>query len=294
MLGAGLWVITGVGAITAVRLAGIGPTQSLWSALSIFVSYVWGAYVFKEPIQNQWLALLALIIMAAGMAGITWATSGGGSPSSQLQKSWKTVLRSAKKAHATFQGNAERDDEIKKLIVGMEDSLPKDVHEDGKGKFEAEDRFFQGVMVAVIVGITNGSFMIPLEYANKDVVGVEYIISFGVGAITVTLSVLAIHCAILVSRGKPLPLFHFSVVAGPALLTGLFWSAGNFCSIYATMYLGMSLGWPLVQCQLIVSALWAVFYYKEVTDRRLIAGLLSSSLVVVLGAAVLAKFGTYK
>jgi hypothetical protein len=48
------------------------------------------------------------------------------------------------------------------------------------------------------------------------------------------------------------------VAARPALLTGLLWSAGNVCSIFATEYLGMALGWPLVQCQLVVSNLWCV------------------------------------
>jgi hypothetical protein len=41
IVGGALWVITGVGAISAVQLAGIGPTQPLWSALSSMVSPVW-------------------------------------------------------------------------------------------------------------------------------------------------------------------------------------------------------------------------------------------------------------
>ena len=31
-------------------------------------------------------------------------------------------------------------------------------------------------------------------------------------------------------------------------------------------YCGLSLGWPLVQCQLVVSSTWALLYYKEVTQ----------------------------
>ncbi|CAM6119786.1 unnamed protein product [Calypogeia fissa] len=264
-------------------------------AVCVFVSYIWGAYVFKEPIRNQLLALLALAVMTVGMIGITWATSGGGSPLGNLRKSWSIIVRfsRAKKAHGTLLGHAKDEDEITSLIVDTEGSPTKAVHESSGAKIDAEDRFFKGVLAAIIVGITNGSFMIPLEYANKDVVGVEYIISFGVGAIIMTGCVLAIHSAILFSHGKPLPQFHFSVAAFPALMTGLFWSAGNFCSTYATMYLGMSLGWPLVQCQLIISALWAAFYFKDVTDRKLVAGLLGSSLLVVFGAALLSRFGTY-
>ncbi|KAK3236895.1 hypothetical protein CYMTET_52990, partial [Cymbomonas tetramitiformis] len=81
------------------------------------------------------------------------------------------------------------------------------------------------------------------------------------------------------------------VAAKPALLTGLLWSGGNFSSIYATQYLGMALGWPLVQCQLIVSTLWGVFYYEEITGSRSIVVLLLSSLLMLLGVIILGVYG---
>jgi glucose uptake protein GlcU len=65
----------------------------------------------------------------------------------------------------------------------------------------------------------------------------------------------------------------------------------NLYSIYATLYLGLSVGWPLVQCQLLVSALWAVFYYKEVSSCASATLLVTSSLVVVAGAVMLSYFG---
>ncbi len=63
-------------------------------------------------------------------------------------------------------------------------------------------------------------------------------------------------------------------------------------SIYATLYLGMALGWPLVQCQLLVSAFWAVFFYDEVTGHQARSVLLGSSVLVVSGAIMLSQFGT--
>ena len=55
---------------------------------------------------------------------------------------------------------------------------------------------------------------------------------------------------------RPIPSMQCKVAAGPAILTGALWSLGNFLSIYAVEYLGLSLGWPIVQCQLIISSLW--------------------------------------
>ena len=64
------------------------------------------------------------------------------------------------------------------------------------------------------------------------------------------------------------------------------------CSVYATLYLGMSLGWPMVQCQILVSSLWAVFYYEEVTGRFDKSLLIGSSALVVSGVVMLSQFGT--
>ena len=64
--------------------------------------------------------------------------------------------------------------------------------------------------------------------------------------------------------------------AKPALLTGLLWSAGNACSIIAISKLGVAIGWPLVQCQLVVSTTWGVWYYREVRGRKSDAGFASS------------------
>ena len=63
------------------------------------------------------------------------------------------------------------------------------------------------------------------------------------------------------------------------------------CSIYATAYLGMAYGWPLVQCQLLISALWSIFYYQEITDKFSIAVFGGSCFVVLLGVIVLGKYG---
>lgn len=57
------------------------------------------------------------------------------------------------------------------------------------------------------------------------------------------------------------------------------------------MYLGMAIGWPLVQCNLIVSSAWGVFYYKEVEGRQPIIMFVLSTVVVILGMALLAWFG---
>lgn len=280
MLGALIWVINGSAAVLAVQSVGIGLAQSLWSSLSIIVSYIWGAYVFKEEIQNHTLSFLSVFVMVVGMLGVG-VTTGKGRIS---------------KARINDQEIGCKVDCSKELVTSL---LAKDVTTESKGSEEdasqaQEDRvlFMKGIGLATLVGVLNGSFLIPLKYAHQDVVGVEYLVSFGVGSMIMTLLVLGAYWSSHKLFGHDFPSFQVKVASGPALLTGLFWSAGNFLSIYATLYLGISLGWPLVQCQLLISALWAVFYYKEVSSSMAAAVLVASSLVVVAGAVLLSYFGT--
>lgn len=87
------------------------------------------------------------------------------------------------------------------------------------------------------------------------------------------------------------PSFQASVAALPACLAGILWSIGNYLSIVAVDRLGMAIGWPLVQCSLIVSNLWALFWYKEIQGPSAIFWFLCSALVIIAGVFMLAWFG---
>ena len=41
------------------------------------------------------------------------------------------------------------------------------------------------MLLAVYIGIANGSFTVPFKYAQKDVKGIVYVVSFGLGAVMV-------------------------------------------------------------------------------------------------------------
>ena len=45
-------VINGVCAIMAVQKVGLSIAQGTWSALSIFVSFIWGAFIFHERVRS--------------------------------------------------------------------------------------------------------------------------------------------------------------------------------------------------------------------------------------------------
>jgi hypothetical protein len=51
LAGGGLWVMTGILAITAVRLAGIGTAQSLWSGLSSMFSNLQNLFLLATKLH---------------------------------------------------------------------------------------------------------------------------------------------------------------------------------------------------------------------------------------------------
>jgi len=107
----------------------------------------------------------------------------------------------------------------------------------------------------------------------------------------VTLIAFTVYAIVRKLLRRPVPSLQIRVASGPALLTGLLWSAGNFLSIYAVQYLGLALGWPLVQCQLIVSSLWAIFYYREIQGWITIVIFAVSTAVILVGVFILAAHG---
>jgi len=262
-VGAAIWVVNGTLAILAIQKAGLGVAQSTWSGLSIFVSFFWGAVVFGEPVRSMTSCLFALVLMAAGMLGLALAASGKFKETAHL-----------------------KGEEEEEALLLAEDGKDNDKYSRCNNQ-----NFKVGMAAAVYVGIANGSFMTPLKYANQEVTGLEYLISFGIGSMLMTIIMAVCYFAFRHMIGRPIPSLHLDVAAKPALLTGLMWSCGNVCSIFATEYLGIAVGWPLVQCNLLVSNFWGIFYYEEISGKRSIVAFMGSALVLLSGVVVLSVFG---
>lgn len=151
------------------------------------------------------------------------------------------------------------------------------------------------MVCALIMGVMNGSLMVPFTLFVRDqegqgsdgsVVELGYLVSFAIGIAIVTPPIFAIF--FLLARQRPV--FHFKVAVLPGLTTGILWSFGNFCSLYATLYLGSTVGYPLTQSCIVISALWGVFYFKEIHGAAIFV-LAFSTAVVLGGAAMLTYYG---
>ena len=150
-----------------------------------------------------------------------------------------------------------------------------------------------GILATMIfTGLWGGSILVPMKFCNFK--GVHFLISFGIGAsiATVCLWIMRIVWNALYygSWNKALftlPSFHLRVMWLPGGISGLLWSIGNFFSILSVYYLGEGVGYPLVQTSILVSGLWGIFYFREITGVRRIALWLVSSCSTIFGILLL-------
>jgi len=75
------------------------------------------------------------------------------------------------------------------------------------------------------------------------------------------------------------------------LASGLIWNIGNACSIFATLFLGLSCGYPLSHTGIFMSGVWGILLFHEIKGNKSIGLFIFSALIVVGGAALLGSNG---
>jgi hypothetical protein len=150
-----------------------------------------------------------------------------------------------------------------------------------------------GVLGAVANGAWGGLNLIPLHYARRDqgMSGASYVISYASGSMLVCVSIWILLFAYQYVRNghsiadalESLPKWHVNELGVPGVFAGLLYSIGNFCSILAVSYLGQGVGFSFCQGQLLISGLWGVFYFQEITGRETIFKWFMSATITIVG-----------
>merc|ERR1740121_1314113 len=142
-----------------------------------------------------------------------------------------------------------------------------------------------GVLAAIFNGVWGGANLVPSHFSSIQ--GVHYIISFGIGAMVAMCMLLLAFCGWRKTQGEPLPSFEVRAMMVPGFLSGMLWSMGNFCALYVVATLGQGIGYSLVQASIVVSGLWGIFYYREMSGSSVVYWVLSC-LVCFVGIGGLA------
>ena len=80
-----------------------------------------------------------------------------------------------------------------------------------------------------------------------------------------------------------LPSFYLREMWLAGFLSGSLYSLGNFCSIICVTVLGQGVGYSFIQTSMLISGLWGIFYFGEVTGSDRITKWLASSAITVIG-----------
>lgn len=151
-----------------------------------------------------------------------------------------------------------------------------------------------GIIGAAFDGLLGGSTLVPMHYSDSS--GLEYVVSFAIGAGIVTVVgwiirfLYNVHEKQSIKSGwEALPSMHFKALAIPGALAGVSWSIGNIGQILSVTYLGESIGMSIVQCQMIVSGVWGILWFREIRNLKAIAGWTVSAMMTLASMIILGR-----
>mmetsp|Transcript_7139 Transcript_7139/g.10219 ORF Transcript_7139/g.10219 Transcript_7139/m.10219 type:complete len:467 (-) Transcript_7139:90-1490(-) len=152
-----------------------------------------------------------------------------------------------------------------------------------------------GIITVALGASWGAAALVPLHYAEEDMKGLNYVFSFAVGAGIINLLlwvarfyynyVSARHD--MVAAWQAMPSFHFKIMAVPGFSSGLLWSIGNMAAILAATHLGQGVGISLTQSSMLVTGLWGICWFKEITNPLAIRGWLASACLALSGILLL-------
>mmetsp|Transcript_14889 Transcript_14889/g.18942 ORF Transcript_14889/g.18942 Transcript_14889/m.18942 type:complete len:438 (+) Transcript_14889:36-1349(+) len=149
-----------------------------------------------------------------------------------------------------------------------------------------------GILCAAFNGGWGGMCLVPLHYAREDGFGGPgYVISFGCGAMIVTIWIWALRYLYNLDlmdynfrdAHDMMPSFHVREMWLPGSLAGILYSIGNFGSIVAVSALGQGVGYSCTQLSMLVSGLWGIFFFQEIKGNGTILGWFFAASVTVTG-----------
>lgn len=297
-----LWVSGGTGGIYGIRNAGMALAVGTWASVMVMINFIWGILIFHEPIHNFTNTCHAFFLLGLGLVGMSRYSSAprpttassiikAGNEDIQVLFSEESRQRQ-RNSKDTSPNENDDDDEFLKLLDETNEPTRKELKVPFFGGTMAMTRRQLGILGAVVNGFLSGSSLIPLHYAKKEGFGgAKYMVPFACGSMIANFGfwVILFLYQFCQSGGSPtgawekLPSWHFRQLWAPGLCAGLLLSMGMFGSILSVTYLGQGVGNSLVQSKILISGMWGICWYKEITERPAIVKWFLSAAITVTG-----------
>src|SRR3990167_642043 len=249
----------------------------------VVVSFLWGIVAFNEEIKHYGFTSLAIVLLITGILGISmckqqWQINFP-KPLRWLYKIPFFIPKKKDELDAFYDGDPEENKEAVELMKQKKNSLSKGTD------------LTLGIVYAALSGILSGTLMVPAEFVPEDQRDWDYIFSFAVGSLMCSIAMTATLVIYHFIRTRTLIEFHFKKTLAPGLLAGVLWASANLFRVFAVLWLGMAVGFPLTQLGLVIAAAIGMIFFKEITSRFSILVFVLSTICIISGAFLLSFFG---
>jgi len=321
-----LWVTGGACGIFGIRNAGLAISVGTWSSITVLVSFSWGIFVFGEKVYSTRQTLLGVFLMIMGFIGMAYFSCTKRSDVLLVEEHVNNVeLLSEPLLMLEHTNNNNDTEDARNESETIDDEESSSLQHDNRDVIEALasdkctnnndqgcdaargdqhivflgikcDRKLLGILGAVVDGILGGSNLVPMKIAPSTDRGIDYVLSFSIGAAIATLLGWAMFLIIKsVKKGslkngrQALPSLHLREILFPGVLSGVLWSIGNVSQILSVTFLGESIGMSIVQSQMIVSGLLGIVLFQEIKGVQKIACWVLSATLTLVGIVLLSK-----
>ena len=317
------WIPSGLTTIFAVPIVGVGLAVAVAAGSSSILSFLVFWLVMGEKVKTHscgdgctyYLAPVWLFLVVCGMVGMVL------SPQFKNLPQW---LGGGSQAQGS--GDSSEDD-MPPLLVSSANRFDEEEKKSQPNTWANAKPYspvwFLGLSAGMMTGIFSsvqyGAVTAGKEYEENKAhcykdpekcparlnqqfndVG-SWLVSFGIGAFTVTLTaLLVLVCfrtimrfvvkseAYAEKRMSLCPSLHWKIMRKPGITAGTFWVLGNvFCTLAVVTGGNAIANAQMVASQLITSGLWGVFYYGEIQKGNAIVwgffALLTLATMILLG-----------
>eukprot|EP01084_Bolivina_argentea_P040203 74298_1 len=256
--------ISAVTLFATMKYIGLSIGVTIWSGTAILVSFAEG-FIVSTDVEYLYIAIIGITILLIGVIGVGF--------SQQIIEKYYNHINQDSIVSMTSMVAAEYEivDDTTLLIADKNQNKIKNID------------MILGIFYAVLTGISGGTIAFPSNYTDENNEGVKYVISFAVGCCLIL--PITICWVYFISKGEVE--WHFNTCLCPGIVAGVIWNVGNVASLYAIQSLGYNVAYPMFQSSLIIANLWGIFVWKEFKDRKVIATILTFSIVVLIGCGAI-------
>lgn len=257
-----------------------------WASMMILVNFLFGIIIFKEPVHDLGGTLSSFVLLAVGLMGM--------SRYSAPPPSTDAIDATQKEEEAELEAQPMTTLSNSNITKPRKITSPDDPNAPNATICGMTFTKRQcGIAGAVVNGIFTGCSLVPLHYAKEEGFGGEhYIISIACGAMVsniliwiLYLLVRSIQAGSIVAAAQTMPEWHFAALWKPGMLAGVFLAIAMFASIFSVTYLGQGVGNSLVQAKILVSGLWGILWFKEISGVERVSKWFLSAFITI-GAIV--------